>query len=256
MTLRVGCLQLDYPAGEGEAARLARVAAALRDAPDLDLVVLPELWDVGYFAFDRYEAAARPIADGPAATLAPIAAERGFVCVAGSVVERDGERLHNTIAVLADGGVVATYRKVHLFAHESREGALLAPGTEIVVTGTRAGRIGLATCFDLRFPEQFRAMRRAGADVFVVAAAWPAARAEHWDVLTRARAIENQTPVVACNGVGPCCGAWLAGGSVIVDARGAIAARGGAAPGWVIGSVDPGATRAWREEFPFSELPG
>jgi predicted amidohydrolase len=171
--------------------------------------------------------------------------------VAGSVLERDGDALHNTIPVLGPrGDLLGTYRKANLFGYGSREAELLTPGDGPVVVDTPVGRLGLATCFDLRFPEHFAALRSMGADLHVVPAAWPAARSDHWDVLTRARAIETQTPLAACNGAGDCHGVELAGRSVICDASGVVLADAGAGPDLVTGKVDHDATQAWRTEFP------
>ncbi|MFP5379819.1 MAG: nitrilase-related carbon-nitrogen hydrolase, partial [Vicinamibacteria bacterium] len=232
---------------------LGRVRGLLAGAPDATVLVLPELWATGYFSFDRYAAEAAPLAEGPAAEIAPIAAERCTTIVAGSVVEHAGGRRYNTIPVLGpDGSLLASYRKMHLFGYGSAERDLLTPGDRAVVAETPAGRLGIATCFDLRFPEQFAAMRDAGADLIVVPAAWPAARAEHWRILARARAIETQTPLAGCNGAGVNEGTALAGASLVCDARGEVLADGGDGEGWIVATVDSGDTRRWREEFPLS----
>jgi predicted amidohydrolase len=126
----------------------------------------------------------------------------------------------------------------------------LSPGDRVVVVPTPLGRVGLATCFDLRFPAQFEAMRRDGADLFCLVSAWPLRRVEHWRILTRARAIEAQTPVVACNGTMDSAGVELAGESVVVGARGEVLAVADREPGWVFAVVDLDDTDAWRQEFP------
>lgn len=249
-TVSVGCLQLAYPSEETRADRIDRVVREVAEAPAFDLIVLPELWDVGFFAFDDFRQVAAPLEAGPLRRMRELARARTCIIVAGSVLERRGGSLHNTVTVLGpDGDLVGAYRKKHLFGHNSREAELLTPGDEVVVVPTELGVIGLATCFDLRFPDQFATIRAAGADLIVVPSAWPAARAEHWNVLVRARAIETQTPLVGCNGVGPCDGVDLAGESLIVDARGAVLASGGGGSGWVSAKVDPGDTEAWRSEF-------
>lgn len=252
--LRVALLQLDYPVNESNSERVARVVATVANAPDADLIVLPELWDVGYSAFDDYETEAKPLESGPLRLLRENAAVGTATLVAGSVLERDGDQLFNTISVLAaDGSQVGRYRKVHLFGHDSEEARLLTPGNGPVVIQTSIGRVGLATCFDLRFPGQFAAMRDAQADVFVVPAAWPAVRGEHWRVLVQARAIETQTPIVAVNGVGPCAGVELAGSSLVVDARGTVRLDAGDAPGWHLVELNLADTAAWRREFPMRD---
>src|SRR2546421_2682467 len=154
-TIQVACLQLAFPQAEPLDARVERVSAELRAGPAADVYVLPELWDVGYFAFSSYADAARPLLDGPLAALAGAMAGRAAVVVAGSVLERNGTDLHNTVAVLGPDGPPGAYRKIHLFRYGSSEGDLLSPGRDIVVVETAAGRLGLATCYDLRFPAQF-----------------------------------------------------------------------------------------------------
>ena len=249
----VACLQLGYPDGESPADRVDRVVLEVEAGPPADLVVLPELWDVGYFAFDDYRSWGSPLDSGPLRPLSGVARARGVVLVAGSVLERDGSRLHNTVPVIGpDGDLLGSYRKRHLFAYASREQELLSPGDASVVVDTPLGRLGIATCFDLRFPEQFAEMRAWGADLLVVPAAWPAARLEHWDVLTRARAIETQTPIAACNGIGDCHGVDLAGSSRIVDARGGCTVAPDA-PGWVVADIDPEDAIRYRTEFPLRE---
>jgi len=249
----VAALQLDYKPRETRAMRIDRVLQELDRAPSADLIVLPELWDVGYFAFDDYMREAQPIEEGPALGLANVAASRGCTIV-GTVLERDNERLHNTTVVVGPHGIAGTYRKHRLFRHESREGELLSPGsTGPAVVETTVGLLGLATCFELRFPEHFATLRQNAADIFVVPAAWPLARLLHWRTLVQARAIEGQTPVVAVNGTGLCVDVELAGCSLIVDARGAVLAHAGRSPGWLTAFIDRADTRAWRTDFPMYE---
>jgi predicted amidohydrolase len=218
---------------------------------DADLLVLPELWRVGYFGFDRYASEALAL-DDAVETERMYARERRCTVVTGTL-ERDGGDLFNTVAVISpDGEILGSYRKRHLFTYGSREGELLTPGDQTVVVDTPVGRLGIATCFDLRFPDQFAKMRAMGVDLFVVPAAWPAERIEHWRVLAQARAIENQAPVVGCNGAGDCVGTLLGGHSLMVDATGAILAEAGADPTVIEAKIDHEATLAWRTEFPLA----
>jgi predicted amidohydrolase len=249
--MNVAALQLDYLVGETQSQRIERVVALMRDAPSADLLVLPELWDVGFFDYDSYPGAAHPLGESAVAAVAEVARERGVHVVAGSVLERDGTSMYNTAALVGpDGSILDAYRKIHLFGFASRERELLAPGDRTVVVPTAIGTIGLATCFDLRFPEQFVALRRLGADVIVVPAAWPALRREHWTLLTRARALDAQTPLVACNAVGPCYGIDIAGESVVIDALGRPLASAHSEPGWLATEIAYETTDTWRAEFP------
>jgi predicted amidohydrolase len=127
----------------------------------------------------------------------------------------------------------------------------MGAGDELVVVDTVVGRLGLATCYDLRFPEMFRRLGDAGADIVVVPAAWPAARVAHWRVLAQARAIENQFVVVAVNTVGVQHGLAMGGYSAVIDARGEVLAEGSADTEQVlVAEVDLDAVQQWREQFP------
>jgi predicted amidohydrolase len=245
--MRVALIQTEIDGSLPMADRVAGVADQVA-AADADLVLLPELWATGYFAFDDYAATAEPL-DGPLVTaLGAIARDAGVTLHAGSVVERDAAgRLYNTSLLFdSDGTLVQTYRKVHLFGYGSREQELLTPGEQVGAHGPYA----LSTCYDLRFPELFRVQVDAGSRLFLVAAAWPLARLAHWQVLLRARALENQSFVLACNAAGRQGAVDLAGRSAVVDPWGTVVAEAGGGPETLTVEIDPElATRA-RKEFP------
>ncbi|HRC42273.1 MAG TPA: nitrilase-related carbon-nitrogen hydrolase, partial [Tetrasphaera sp.] len=111
-------------------------------------------------------------------------------------------------------------------------------------------RAGLSTCYDLRFPELYRRQLDAGAQVFLVPAAWPMARVEHWRVLGRARAIENQCVLIACNTAGTHGGYRMGGASQVVSARGEVLAEAGPDEEVLSVDVDLEAIAAWRADFP------
>lgn len=190
-----------------------------------DLVVLPEA-----FARDFGEAGSdvSPYAeglDGPfGSELARVARERGTTVVAGMFeVSDDPTRPWNTL--LVRGGVEASYRKVHLYdSFGYRESDRLLAG-ELVPTVVEVGgfRVGLMTCYDLRFPELARALVDEGAEVLVVPAAWVAGprKVDHWRTLVRARAIENTVFVVAAGQPGP----RYSGHSLVVDPMGDVLAE-------------------------------
>ncbi len=250
--VRVVCVQLECPSSEGAHDRLRRVLAQLRSIDDADLVVLPELWMTGYFSFDRYAQDAEPL-DGPVLTaLRRVARERRWHMVAGSMVERSPNgRLHNTTVLIGpDGDLLQVYRKVHLFGHGSREAELLTPGRDVITSRTPFGTVGLATCYDLRFPELFRLLVDQAAEIIVVVSAWPHERLDHWRILTRARAVENQVLLVACNAAGWQAGRRLAGNSVIVDPWGVVLAEGGDAPSLPAATFDTARVADVRAAFP------
>jgi predicted amidohydrolase len=212
--------------------RLVRHAAA-RGA---EFVCLPEKWTVLGTA-DDLRAGAQSL-DGPALNWARgVAAELSIDLVAGSIVESvDGERNYNTsVHVGPDGELKAVYRKLHLFdvevdGHLYAESETDQAGAEIVVSRLADGTvIGLSICYDLRFPELFRILTVRGARLLVLPSAFtlPTTR-EHWEVLVRARAIENQCFVLAPNQTGPHPGGFRSGGrSLIVDPWGVVLAGAG-----------------------------
>lgn len=251
--IRVACLQLQAPTGDvviGD--RVAGVLAQLDGLAPVDLVVLPELWSSGYFCFEDYPAIAQD-REGPLVQAVAAAARRLEAhVVGGSFVERTaGGGLRNTSFVVDPAGeVVGWYSKVHVFGYRSREAELVEAGDETATIETDLGRIGLALCYDLRFPELFRRLVDDGAELIVVPAAWPALRVADWQLLTRARALENQAFVIACNGAGLDVGTELGGHSVIVDPRGVVVAEAGREPATLRADIDPGVVQEWRRTFP------
>ncbi|GAA3293627.1 nitrilase-related carbon-nitrogen hydrolase [Streptomyces cinereospinus] len=250
--MRAVLLQADVDHRQPVERRVAAVCDQVVAHRGADLVVLPELWATGYFAFDDYERTAQPL-DGPTArTLSEAARSAGVLLHAGSVVERapDG-RLYNTSLLFGSAGeLLHTYRKVHLFGHQSRETALLSHGDTLLAQDTAVGRLGLAACYDLRFPELFRVLAEDGAEVFVVAAAWPAARIAHWRLLLQARALENQAWVLACNAAGRQGATELGGHSMAVDPRGQVVAEAEAGAAVLEACFDRAEVARARADFP------
>lgn len=254
MTVRVGLLQLDCSTSEPVTQRITRTLGLIeRYAPDVDIMILPELWHVGAFDVDAAREHAQPI-DGPLVqAMAALAAECSIWLHGGSFCEIDDEGRHFNTSVLfaPDGELVVTYRKIHLFGFEGGETVLMSSGEELVVVDTPLGPTGLATCYDMRFPEMFRALTEGGATAILLTSGWPSPRIEHWDVLTQARAIENQVWFVACNEIGTQGEFTLGGHSTVVDPKGAVLARAdGVTEELVIVEVDPDLPGQWREEFP------
>jgi deaminated glutathione amidase len=236
--------------------RLVRRAAA----DGARLVVLPEKWSVLGRGADL-RAGAEPL-DGPAVTWAREAArELGIDLVAGSVSERvDGEeKLRNTsVHIGPDGEVRATYRKVHMFDVEVdgtvyRESEHEEPGDEVVLSATADGvELGLTVCYDVRFPELYRILAVRGARVITVPAAFtvPTTR-DHWEVLVRARAIEDQCFVIAANQVGEHVEGLRSGGrSMIVDPWGLVLAQAADSETVITADLDLDAQAATRSRLP------
>jgi predicted amidohydrolase len=251
--MRISAVQLKVSGDESAADRLDAVRRAVTDeaARGADLVVLPEMWPVGYFAFDGYQSAGEPL-DGPLATaLAEVAATSSVTLVAGSMVERDGDDLFNTTMLFdRSGSLVASYRKIHLFGYGSKEQQILTPGTDVTVADVDGLTVGLSTCYDLRFPELYRRMVDAGSELFVVVAGWPFPRLDAWRCLARARAIENQAAFVGCNAAGSQGRSVFAGASVAFNAWGTPLGELDDRPGMLRVDIDPEAIRAARADFP------
>ena len=224
--------------------RLTRAAAAA----GAELVVLPEKWSV-LGTPEETAAGAEPF-DGPALRWASATArELGIDLVAGSIAERAegaGRGSNTSVHFGPDGEEKAVYRKVHMFDVEVggkvyRESANEAPGEELVVSETAGGvELGLSICYDLRFPELYRILAVRGARVMVVPAAFTLATTrEHWEVLLRARAIEDQAFVVAANQVGEHAPGYRSGGrSMIVDPWGVVLAQAPDTETYVLAELD------------------
>jgi predicted amidohydrolase len=254
--VRATLLQIDVDPGEKPADRRARVAALVRRQAGADLVVLPELWPVGAFAADDFAAEAEQVAGGATArAMGAAARDAGVWLHAGSIVERDaaqpGGPLYNTSLVFSpDGEVHAAYRKIHRFGFDRGEAALMSAGERIVTVRHPQAVLGLATCYDLRFPELFRLLVDAGAELLVVPAGWPARRLAHWRLLVQARAVESQAYVLACGTAGTHAGVEQGGHSMVVDPWGEVLAEAGLGEEVLSVELDPSRVGATRAEFP------
>ncbi|MPY81105.1 MAG: carbon-nitrogen family hydrolase [Actinophytocola sp.] len=251
--MRIALVQVASPQEESPSQRRSRVGRMVSSARGADLVVLPELWVAGYFAFDRYGELAERL-DGPTVAAGRLwARELDAHVHLGSVIEKDSDgRLFNTAVLLApDGQIVHTYRKVHVFGYASRESELLTPGDRVTVADTVFGPMAATTCYDLRFPELWRGLVDRGAKAVVVPAAWPAARREHWRLFTTCRAVEQQVLLIACNAVGVQQGGTELGGhSRVVDPWGSVLAEAGTEEGVTFCDIDPAVVDKVRGEFP------
>jgi len=256
--------QVRSDVGEEPAARTQRILTQLRDRREQltppTVIVLPELWQAGAFATAAVLAHAEPLTGPTVAALSEAAVARGCWLHAGSIAERhpSGAVTNTALLINPSGELIGCYRKIHLFGFDTGEARHLRAGEQVCVVDTPFGRTGLATCYDLRFPELFRAMVDQGAQTFLMCSGWPVQRIDAWQVLTRARAIENQAWVIACNGVGshPVGEAGgdtitLGGASVIVDPWGAVLAEGTAGEQVVSADVDPAAPSGARQRMPF-----
>ena len=233
-TLRVACVQLtsrsDKAANLEKAERLVARAAAT----GADVVLLPEKWNaIG--DSEVLHGAAETLADGESVeAMAGWARDHGITLVGGSITERrDGrEKLSNTSVVFdSDGSIAAVYRKIHLFdvevgGHVYRESDAEEPGNEPVVVETEGWTTGLTVCYDVRFPELYRILALQGAELVTVPAHFTLYTGkDHWELLLRARAVENQYYVAAAAQIGETMlGKLSFGRSLIADPWGTVVA--------------------------------
>lgn len=260
--MKIAVIQLGYTDDEAPGVRAERVWSLVEAQKGQDLVILPELWGPTGFGYEGWLDAAETV-DGPTAQLMSEAArDAGVTLHAGSIVERgeplaEGEHgLWNTSLVFGpDGELKASYRKIHRFGFGAGEPKLMDAGQDVVLVdiATHDGpsvTAALSTCYDLRFPELYRRQLDAGAEMFLVPAAWPMPRVGHWTTLGRARAIENQCVMVQCNTAGTHAGHQMGGHSQVVAADGTVLAEAKDYERVLHVELDPSATAQWRTSFP------
>ncbi|HEY8200766.1 MAG TPA: carbon-nitrogen hydrolase family protein [Actinomycetota bacterium] len=257
--MRVALVQMNSQDEKAENLERGEMLIAQAAAWGSDLVVLPELWT--YLGpRKRHSEVAEPIPGETTEFLARLAGRYRFWLVGGSILEAvEGQgRVHNTSVVLnPDGELVARYRKLHLFDVEVegatyQESATMAPGEEVVVASLAGVPVGLTVCYDLRFPELYRRLAAWGARLITVPSAFTMETGrDHWEVLLRARAIENQVYVLApaqCGSHPP--GHACYGNSMIVDPWGTVVARAGYREGVVVADIDLGHAERIRKSLP------
>jgi predicted amidohydrolase len=239
MELQVALGQMDIVLGEPEAnLQTVQKLVARAAAQGAQLLLLPELWGSGY-DLTRAGDLADEINTGLFAAVAALARHhRTAIC--GSLLEwvADEQRAYNTATLYdADGALRGVYRKIHRFGLMD-EDRYLGAGEDAPVFSTAWGDVSLAICYDLRFPELFRHYALDGARLILLPSEWPVQRIEHWRTLVRARAIENQCVVVACNRVGADRANTFGGHSVVVDAWGNMLVEGDTAEDLLFATVD------------------
>lgn len=232
--VRVGVIQMNAQLDKSQnldtAERLIREAAAA----GAELVVLPELFQA-YGPLSEVVAQAETIPGPSSRCMADLARELRLVLCSGSICEQatEGKGFNTSLLLGTEGEIIARYRKMHLFDVEipgqvsSRESNWMCAGDEVSVAATSVGVLGQAICYDLRFPELFRAMAARQMEILLLPSAFTAVTGRmHWETLVRARAIENQCFVLAANQFGAHGGGQISyGRSMIVDPWGVILAE-------------------------------
>jgi predicted amidohydrolase len=262
--MRLALAQIEIESGDVDG-NVERAVEAIESAAadGAECVALPEIFDVGYFAFDAYQRAAEPIGGETHRAIREAAVEHGVAVLAGTVVEdlessaAAGESvpaeagLANTAVLFdRDGDRRLVYRKHHLFGYDSAEAELLVPGERLATAELCGHTVAVTTCYDLRFPELYRELVDAGATMVLVPSAWPYPRVEHWKLLPRARAVENLLYVGAVNGSASFEESALVGRSTVYDPWGTPIAASDDGPTIVHASCPPERVAAVREDFP------
>ncbi|WP_435118285.1 carbon-nitrogen family hydrolase [Halolamina sp. C58] len=262
--MTIALAQHRVEAGHVEANVDRAVAAIERAAGEgADLVCLPEMFNVGYFAFDSYAREAEGLGGPTLDRIAGVAADHGVAVQAGSIVEdlaasadagfstpESGGLANASVFLDRAGEVRGVYRKQHLFGYDSAETRLLTPGESLPTVEFEGFTVGMTTCYDLRFPELYRELADEGVSLVLVPSAWPYPRVEHWRTLPRSRAIENLAYVAAVNGAGEMGEDRLVGRSTVYDPWGTPISTCDDGPELVTAELSPSRVEAVREEFP------
>jgi predicted amidohydrolase len=256
--LRAACVQLNAARPLDDVLATAGALVERAVASGANLVVLPEKWNaIG--PKDRMLEAAEDLSGPTVSAMQGWAGQHGIWLVGGSISERlEGENRIRNLSLAFDpaGSLVAAYRKLHMFDVEIdgravRESATDRPGEELVIAELAGWPVGLTVCYDLRFPEQYRALAVAGAEVFTVPAGFMLHTGrDHWEILLRARAIENGAYVIAPNQHGSWDGNRMFGRSMIIDPWGVVVANASDGDGICVADLEPARVDAARRQLP------
>lgn len=226
---------------------MRRVERLMNDSPASDVFVLPEMWNTGFLVDPNVSCLEGDC--GQALRFIQNQANRFDAAVAGSVAMAEGEgKLRNRFYFVLPGGRVYYYDKHHLFTMGG-EDKYYEAGCQVTEVKWRGVTFRLSVCYDLRFPTWLRNKAQSPYDVLMCVASWPQSRQQVWDVLLRARAIENQCYVVGVNRVGTDPSLSYAGGSAVIDAKGCELVKLGRDAGTETIELDLESLRTFRRNF-------
>ena len=252
MKVAIAQIEAPYFAKDQNGEKVLRLVERALDEK-ADLVLFPEAVNLGYFILDRTknkdEALSLALKMAPSLSSPWIEklrrqARRGIYVACGSILRIKENRLVNALLLVSPGGEVYAYYKTHLYHYrEVREEYSIAKGNELNVIDTDLAKIGLTICYDLNFPEVIRTLTLKGAQLMLVAAAWPKMAGDVWNVLLPARALENEVYVLASNQIGE----EYYGHSKIIDYSGVILAEFEEEEGLITAEVDLRRQEKWRK---------
>lgn len=222
-SIKISAIQMNAKIGDKKA-NFDKVSALIkRDIDTTDVIILPEVWTCGWSP-RVFQDSAEDLNDSDTIKfLSRIAKEHNCWIIGGSFITKRNNHFYNTCPVInRDGKVVTTYSKNHLFSYYGcEEGKFVDTGKSPVMINIDGIKVGLTICYDIRFPEIYRAYRKAGADLFVNCAAWGLSKPIPWECMTRSRAVEEQTYMVALTQSGFIENdEWNIGHSRIIDYKG------------------------------------
>ena len=256
--LAIAAIQMSSTPDKEENKTVAEALIRGAVSAGVELVALPELWSC--HGLDKvYKDNAESIPGQTTDFLSGLARELGVYILGGSILEEAGpEKMYNTSTFFTpDGELAAVYRKIHLFDvkapdREYLESANIAPGGAVVTAKAGSTVLGLSVCYDVRFPELYRLLALRGAEILAVPAAFTLQTGkDHWEVLLRARAIENQAFVIAPAQWGQKAdGRWTYGRSMIVDPWGTVLSQCPDRDGYALARLDLDYLNRFRAEFP------
>lgn len=245
---KAGVVQFDVKKGQIETNLTAALGYLEKLASDnVSLAVLPEMFSCSFDNDNLKEHS--EFSDKVIERLSYFAKEN-HMAIAGTLPERENDLIYNTMVFIdVDGKVKGRYRKLHLF-RLTGEHLYYTAGNQMVMVDASFGKVGLMTCYDLRFPELARSLCMKGAQIIVVSAQWPESRVEHWKTLVRARSVENQLFMVCTDRTGIEDGLEFPGHSLIADPMGNILAEAGKEDACVFAMIDPDLVKQSRALIP------
>ena len=257
--IRAAAIQMSSTPNKGENLETAERLIRQSVAAGAELVALPELFSC-HGLEKAYRKNAEPVPGPTTEVLGELARELGVYVLGGSILEGEpaAERLHNTSTFFDPSGqLTAVYRKIHLFDvkapdRDYLESNTVAPGREIVTAKAGPATLGLSVCYDVRFPELYRLLALRGAEILAVPAAFTLQTGkDHWELLLRARAVENQAYVVAPAQWGQKAdGRWTYGRSTVIDPWGTVLATCPDRDGFALATLALDYLDRFRTEFP------
>lgn len=218
-----------------------------------DLIIFPEVWSIGWYCKNFPQESEVIETSETIDFLKNTALDFKSIVIGGSFIQKKENTFKNTCPIInKEGKLVATYDKMHLFSHKgSEENKFISTGNELKILNLGFTKIGLTICYDIRFPEVYRQYSKHGAEIFINAAAWSNKKLEHWNIMHRARAIENQCFMIAADQTGKIAdNEYNLGHSLLINPWGDIEACMGEEEGCIITEFDTDDVKNLRNDFP------